>query len=162
MSEIIKDLVIACVPVICTTIFMWQQTAIQKKQQELSLFKLRMEHIKSLFDIWNTFNVNILYIDNKQVAVISKGIGPVLTISTMHNSINMLIQHNLTTKSLFNSELYELEKALIPILSSLVPDRLINNRCSLKLKDYQNAKKHFDKLFEKYENFIKVGDKICK
>lgn len=140
---------------ICTTVVIVLQVVLQRKQQKLELFKLRMEHIKSIFNIWHTFNSNIYYVKNSKAILISKEKEQNNIIDMMNNSIEMLNQHNLSTKSLFNKEIYELENSLISLLPRFIPSKgSMWTRYGLRIEEYMNAKKLFDNLLQKFEDLM--------
>lgn len=55
---------------ICTAWFIWQQKNIQHKQQQAELLKLRIEHIRGIFDTWSKFHKDIHYVKGYKAQVI--------------------------------------------------------------------------------------------
>ncbi len=148
---------------ICTAWFIYQQKNIQYKQQQVELLKLRIEHIKSIFDTWGKFHQDIHYTKGYEARIIvPNGLNDEMVITDMEKVIADLFKYNFTTKYLFPQEIYDLEYKIITSLKSFVPSRGTPwSIYNLPLEEYTNNRAMFDKLYKKYEEIMDKESKIC-
>ena len=149
---------------ICTAWFIYQQKNIQYKQQQVELLKLRIEHIKSIFDTWGKFHQDIHYTKGYEARIIvPNGLSHEMVITDMEKVIADLFKCNLTTKYLFPQEIYNLEYKIITSLKSFIPTRGTPfSIYNLPLEDYSKNRDMFNDLYEKYEKTMDKESKICK
>ena len=146
---------------ICTGCFMWQQKEIQKKQHNTEIFKLRVEHMKFLFDAWGEFNTYISSVSNYRAQVISNNGNQELVITTMRSVFADLYEHNIVTPILYNKNLQEKEEQFIKSLNAMIPSRGMDWTTYDILDEYEAAKKLFNELYSDYQKILYEECKIC-
>lgn len=146
---------------ICTAIFMWQQNDIQKKQQATEIFKLRVEHIKYIFNAWGSFNTYITYIPDYKAQVIATNGNQEIIISTMEKVYAELYKHNISTRSLFDKNISEIEKDFIDSLKNCIPAKGLAWSIYNILDSYQVSREKFNILYETLENTLNEQAHIC-
>jgi len=149
---------------ICTAIFMWQQKEIPKKQQKTELLKLRIGHIRDIFDTWGIFHQDIDYVKGyKARIIVPNGMNEENVIYDLEKVIAKLFKYNLSTKYLFNEDIYNLENEIIKSLKGFIPSRGTPwSVYNLPLEDYTKNRDMFNDLYKKYEEFMDKENKLCK
>ena len=148
---------------LCTFFIMRQQKNIQHKQQQAELLKLRVEHMKGVFDTWGKFHQDIHYIKGVEAKIIvPNNMYNEDIIYNMEKIIAELAKYNFTTKYLFSQEIYELEQTIITTLKKFIPSRGTPwSIYNLPLEDYTNNRELFNNLYEKYKEIMDKESKIC-
>ena len=148
---------------LCTFFIMSQQKNIQHKQQQAELLKLRVEHMKGVFDTWGKFHQDIHYIKGVEAKIIvPNNMYDEDVIYNMEKIIAELAKYNFTTKYLFSQEIYELEQTIITTLKNFIPSRGTPwSIYNLPLEDYTNNRELFNNLYEKYKEIMDKESKIC-
>ena len=146
---------------ICTGWFMWQQKEIQKKQHNTEIFKLRIEHMKFLFDAWGNFNTYISYIPNYKAQIIANNGNQEVIISTMRRVFADLFEHNVATPVLYNKNLQEKEEQFIKSLNAMIPSRGMDWTFYDILDEYETSKKLFNELYSDYQSLLYKKCRIC-
>ena len=147
---------------ICTAYFIYQQKTIQRKQQKMELLKLRIEHIRSIFDSCGNFHQDIHYIKGyKAEIIVPNGMNEESVIFPMEKIRAELYKYNLSTKYLFTDEIYELEKFIIESLSKFIPSHGTPfSVYGLPLEDYTKNREMFNELYKKYEEIMDKESKL--
>lgn len=138
---------------LCTIYFMRQQVNIQKQQQKTKIFHLRVEHIQFLLNIWKDYN-SYIYYDKKFASIIVGNNNPNTIVLTMKKAAAELLKHNLSTNNLFNEETYNLEKNFIDVMYNMIPTELELYSNIDITSNYQELKKLFNELYDKYEKLL--------
>ncbi len=149
---------------ICTAWFIREQKNIQFKQQQTELLKLRIEHIRNVFDTWGNFHKNINYIkDYKAELFVPYGKNYEEVIYELEIIRADLYKYNLSTKYLFTDEIYKLEYEIIKSLSNFIPSRGTPfSIYHIPLKEYTQNREMFNDLYKKYEEIMDKENKLCK
>ena len=147
---------------IFSTIFICQQKNIQRKQHLIEIFKLRIEHIKFFFNSWGNFNTFINYIPNYKAQIIAQNNNQEYIISSMEQVFAELYKHNLSTKMLFNDELYDMESDFINSLRNNIPSRGQDWTTYNIQESYEVCRSKFNELYEKYVELLNKNNIIDK
>ncbi len=149
---------------ICTAFFMWQQKEIQKKQQKTELLKLRIEHIRDIFDTWGMFHQDIKFIRGyKAQIIVPNGMNEENVIYDMKKVIAKLYKYSLSTKYLFTEDIYNLENEIIKSLNRFIPPKGTPwSIYNLPLEDYTKNLDMFNDLYKKYEEIMDKENKLCQ
>ena len=151
--EIISILTTAVVG-LCTIYFMRQQVNLQKQQQKAKIFNLRIEHLQSLLNIWRDYNSFIYTNKDGFATIVVQNDNYDLITMTMKKATAELLKHNLSTKNLFDSSVYNLEKALIEHLNNLIPNELELYQNIDISQNYKGLKEEFNNLYDEYEKIL--------
>lgn len=158
----ILSMLLSPIIAVCTGLFMWQQKEIQKKQQRMELFKLRIEHIKNLFDYWGEYNKYIDYIPHYKAEIVATKGEQEEIISTFRYTYGKLYKHNMSTTVLFNKELCILEDDFIQAVLAIIPQNSHSWSIYNILEDYEICKDKFNALYNEYEEILNKECKINK
>lgn len=147
---------------IISTIFICQQKNIQRRQHLVEVFKLRIDHIKFFFNSWSNFNTYINYIPNYKAQIIAQNNNQEYIISSMEQVFAELYKHNLSTKMLFNEELFDIESNFINSLRNNIPSRGQDWTIYNILESYEDSRNKFNELYEKYVEILNKDNIISK
>ena len=147
---------------IISTIFICQQKNIQRRQHLVEVFKLRIDHIKFFFNSWGSFNTYINYIPNYKAQIIAQNNNQEYIISSMEQVFAELYKHNLSTKMLFNEELFDIESNFINSLRNNIPSRGQDWTIYNILESYEDSRNKFNELYEKYVEILNKDNIISK
>lgn len=146
---------------ICTAIFMYQQKNIQKSQQATEIFKLRVEHIKYIFNAWGSFNTYITFIPNYKAQIIAINGNQDMIISSMERVFAELYKQNISTTSLFGENISKIEKDFIESLRGCIPNKGQDWSIYNILDEYQLCREKFNTLYDTLEKTINQQVSIC-
>lgn len=147
---------------IISTIFICQQKNIQHRQHLVEVFKLRIDHIKIFFNSWSSFNTYINYIPNYKAQIIAQNNNQEYIISSMEQVFAELYKHNLSTKMLFNEELFDIESNFINSLRNNIPSRGQDWTIYNILESYEDSRNKFNELYKKYVEILNKDNIISK
>jgi hypothetical protein len=141
---------------IFTGIFIFQQKKIQEKQKRIELLKLRLEHIKGIFDTWGLFHQYIVYIKGyKAQIIVPPNNNYEDVIFSMEKIRAELFKYNFSTKYLFSQEIYKLEKNILDSLKNFIPSYGIPwTIYNLPIEEYSKNREMFNNLYKKYEEIM--------
>lgn len=147
----------------CTFFILCQQKNIQHKQQQIELLKLRIEHMRAMFDTWGNFHQDIHYIKGYEAKIIvPNGITEEDVIFPMEKVRAELMEHNFSTKYLFTEDIYKLENDLIESLGKFIPSRGTPfSIYHLSIEEYTKNREMFNNLYKKYEKIMDKESRIC-